>query len=471
MADTYRITCDLFEVPTEGPDRLLYAPRLGYVFRANADLVGLLADLEPVHPDTLNDAQRVVLEDLVERGILNGDPDPPVVRQEAGAYAPTQVTLFPTNRCNLRCTYCYAAAGDLPPNRLSMEHATRAIDRVIENILQKKRRRLSLGFHGGGEPLLEWRLVQHIVAYAETRCATEGLDLGVNSATNGVLSRSQCEWIIRHFKSLNISFDGLPDVQDEQRPLPGGEGSFRLVDKTLRFLDRHGFPYGIRSTISLLNVERMEECLTFIAGHYKTRTIHFEPLFYCGRCKTTGVMSPPMASFAENYKRCLDRAATLGVKLTYSGSRVENLTSCFCGVSNDNFAVTPDGDITACFEVTSRDDPRAETFVIGRIGEAGHLDVDEGKRRALRDLTVDHLPYCRNCFAKWHCAGDCVTRIGHSNYAGPRGHERCLLNRNLLAHRLEKLLDGSGNGDENSRTVASADEAAANRPNGRRNHA
>ncbi len=471
MADTYRVTCDLFEVPTGGPDRLLYAPRRGYVLRANADLVGLLGDLESVHPDTLNDEQRAVLEDLVEQGILNGDPDPPVVRQEAGAYAPTQVTLFPTNRCNLRCTYCYAAAGDFPAKRLSMEHATGAIDGVIENILQKKKRRLSLGFHGGGEPLLEWRLVQDIVAYAETRCAKEGLDLGVNSATNGVLSRSQCEWIIRHFKSLNISFDGLPDVQDEQRPLPGGKGSFPLVDQTLRFLDRHDFPYGIRSTISLLNVDRMEDCLEFIAKHYKTRTVHFEPLFYCGRCKTTGVMSPPMASFAEHYKRCLDRAATLGVKLTYSGSRLENLTPCFCGVSNDNFAVTPDGDITACFEVTSRDDPRAETFVIGRIEKAGRIAVDAAKRRALWDLTVDHLPYCKDCFAKWHCAGDCVTRIGHSDYAGPRGHERCLLNRSLLAHRLEKLLDGSGHGDGGDQPAGPVAETRPKRHNGRIHHA
>lgn len=443
MADGYRITCDLFTLPAEGDNHILYAPRQGFACVANPDLVNLLTDLDRLDVEALNREQRTALDFLDHKGVLNGSQEAPLNTTLPETYAPTQVTLFPTNQCNLRCTYCYASAGDLEPQTLDWHYATRAVEHVIENLKAQRGTHLSLGFHGGGEPLFPWPLIKRIVTYAEERCAEENLELAVFSATNGVLSRQQLAWIVDHFTSLNISFDGLPDVQDAQRPLPGGKGSFPFVDRTMRFLDEHDFSYGLRSTISLLNVHRMEECVDFIGRHYKVKAVHFEPLFYCGRCKTSGTLSPAMQTFAEHFQQSVEKARAYGIKLTYSGAQIENLTSSFCGVSNDNFSVTPDGYITTCFEVTSRDDPRAETFFIGRIDEAGRLDVDEQKRAYLHGLKVHNLDYCNDCFAKWHCAGECATKLGHTDYTGPRGHERCALNRQLVAHRIRQLVEGS----------------------------
>ncbi len=447
MAEPYRLTTDLFVLPADDDNPVLYAPRRRFACAATPEVANLLSDLEDLDREKLTPDELGVLELLRGHGILNGPEESPLASPPSEVYQPTQVTLFPTNQCNLRCTYCYASAGDFAPLRLGWPTATAAIERVIDNLKALGGSHFGLGFHGGGEPLFDWPLVQRIVTYAEGRCAEESLKLGVYSATNGVLGLRQLEWIVAHFDSLNISFDGLPDVQDAQRPLPGGKGSFARVDRTVRFLDEHKFTYGLRSTVSLLNVERLVECVDFIGTRYKTRMLHFEPLFYCGRCRTSGVLSPEMTAFADHFEAAAQRAQTYGIRLTYSGSQIENVTNSFCGVSRDSFAVTPDGYITTCFEVTSKEDPRAETFFIGRINEEGKIEVNEEKRSFLHSLTVENLDFCRNCFAKWHCAGDCVTKLGHSDYAGPRGHERCAVNRRLAAYRIRRLLAGTSGSD------------------------
>ena len=442
MADQYSVTCDLFTLPYQNGNHLLYAPRLGFACIANSDLVSLLANLETLDIAALNAEQRAALDYLDRKGVLNGSQEVSRLKTFPEKYAPTQVTLFPTNQCNLRCTYCYASAGDWQPQVMDWFYATSAIERVIENLKPAGAKSMLLGFHGGGEPLFPWELIKRIVTYAEARCAKDGLQLAVFSATNGVLSERQLEWIVKHFQSLNISFDGLPHVQDYHRPLPGGKGSFEFVDRTMRVLDAHGFTYGVRSTISSYNVDLMEESLDFIGRNYKVKSVHFEPLFYCGRCKTSGTLNPEMQKFADNFRRCEAKCATYGIALTYSGCQIQTLTSSFCGVSCDNFSVTPDGHITTCFEVTSKSDPKSETFFIGRIGDDGNLEIDEKKRRFLHSLTVDKLDFCKDCFAKWHCAGECAAKLGHGDYAGVRGHDRCELNRQLIAHRIGQLVEG-----------------------------
>lgn len=443
VSDKYKITCDLFSLPYRDGLQVLYAPRLGFVCSANEPLIDLLAHLDSLDSDALTSEQRSALAYLTEKGVLNGTPPGPLTPPNPGPFTPTMTTLFSTNQCNLRCRYCYASAGDRAPLTMDWRYATAAVYLIIQNAAEKGHQAAQLGFHGGGEPLLPWKFIQNIVRYAQELCDKAGLRLLVHAATNGLLSQRQLEWIIVHFQGLNISFDGLPDIQDRHRPLPNGMGSFEFVDKTLRFLDERGFNYGLRSTISAFNVERMEESLDFIAHHYKVRRVHFEPLFLCGRCRTSDDLNPDLKSFSENFQQCETRCADYKIVLTYSGCRIETLTDSFCGVSRDNFSVTPDGYITACYEVTSRDDPKSETFFIGRINDQGQLEINEAKRRFLQSLKVENLNFCQDCFAKWHCAGDCAAKLDHTDYAGPRGHDRCRLNRELTAHRIIALLEGT----------------------------
>ena len=443
MSGKYNVTCDLFTVPYKDDMKILYAPRLGFVCTANHDLVNLLSDLDTIDENSLNKDQKAALEFLDNKGILNGSKEVSVIKSFPEKYSPTMVTLFPTNQCNLRCRYCYASAGDNNPKFMDWHIATSAVNQVITNLKNNNLELMSLGFHGGGEPLFPWQFIKRIVTYTENLCAKEGLKLVVFSATNGLLSEQQLEWIIKHFNNLNISFDGLPHVQDYHRPLPDGKGSFEFVDRTMRFLDSHNFDYGVRSTISSYNVELMEETIDFIGQNYNVKNVHFEPLFYCGRCKTSGSINPEFKIFSKNFQKCETKCRPYSIAFTYSGCKIETLTSSFCGVSSDNFSVTPEGYITSCYETTSKNDPKSETFFIGRISKDDRLEIDKKKRQFLNSLTVGQLIYCKDCFAKWHCAGECAVKLGHTDYTGKRGHDRCELNRQLIANRISNILEGT----------------------------
>ena len=442
MNKKYMITADLFTLPYKDDDSILYAPRVGFACVVNPDMVGLLADLNSIHIDNLNVEQKAALDFLDNKGILNGSDEYDCVKELPEKYTPTMVTLFPTNQCNLRCTYCYASAGEWKSLTMDWQTAVNAVELVIHNLIEKGAKHFSMGFHGGGEPLLPWEFVKRIVMYVEERCAEEGMDPFIYAATNGVLSEKQLEWIIKHLRNLNISFDGLPHVQDYQRPLPNGKGSFEFVDRTMKFLDEHDFQYGMRGTVTDYNLELMEETIDFVGHNYKVKSVHLEPLFYCGRCKTSGTMKPDIEKFAENFMRCESRCVPFGIQLTYSGCHLEFLRNSFCGVSSDNFSVTPDGHITSCFEVTDKSDPKSEVFFIGKVLKDGNIELNEEKRKYLHSLTVDHLDYCQDCFAKWHCAGECAAKIEHGHYRGDRGNERCQLNRQLIRNRLIGIIEG-----------------------------
>ena len=82
-------------------------------------------------------------------------PDPihamrPDERRGASLY------LFPTNRCNLGCVYCYASSGPAGGQPLSVDDAALAIDRFFDE-LRAEVAHVSLVFHGGGEPTSRFR--------------------------------------------------------------------------------------------------------------------------------------------------------------------------------------------------------------------------------------------------------------------------------------------------------------------------
>jgi uncharacterized protein len=432
MNKTYQISCDLFQLDYKEENKILYAPRLGFSFVANRDLQNLIAMITANEIKEYSEEQIKVLDFLESKGVFNQNKEREV---------DNPVTIFPTNECNLRCIYCYASAGDFNPMTIDWLYVESSINFVINNLKEADEKVFKLGFHGGGEPLFKWDLIKKIVSYAELKCKENDLQLTVDSATNGILSKQQLDYIIEHFVSLNISFDGNIFSQNFHRPFPSGEGSFEIVDKTIKYLDSKDFKYGIRSTISSRTIDQMQDCLKFIIKNYKAKHLHFEPIANTGRCEYNNELTIDLKQFSEEFAKCEEIAKKADVYLTYSGCRFDTLANAFCGVSCDNFAVTPDGYIAACFEVTSKDDPRSEKLFIGRIDEQGEIKINKAKRDYINSIRVENLEYCNNCYAKWHCGGECITKIGHDDYKGPRGNARCELNRELIKQKVIKFIE------------------------------
>ena len=434
----------------EGP--ILYAPLAGLIARANATAIqaALAFARDPSSYDAMDKDQRFVVDELRERGFFAGHTRP----SHDTDFRPTQVTLFPTNRCNLRCSYCYAFGGEgggsgEPLTTMRLEVAQRAIDLIARNAKERAAEgapihNFLVSIHGNGEPFCAFDLIREIVFYGQDVAEELGVPAVFNAATNGVLSEEQLDFVVANFGSINISFDGLPAFQDANRPTANGRGSFVAVDRTMRRLGEAGVNFGIRTTVTANMVDSMADIVSFVADNYPgLEQLHFEPVWECGRCKKSSNAMPSSKVFIKRYLEALAVGQERGVRLVYSGARQDMLVDSFCKVSSGSFTVTPTGDVTACYEVSYATDPRSKRFFFGRFDvRKGDFVFDEQKLKELSNLNVHNIRYCDNCFCRWHCAGDCAAKVLDGiDLHEHHGSVRCEINRTLTLNQIQRRLD------------------------------
>ena len=442
---------ELFVLRDEsGP--ILYAPLGSLIARANEPAVAaaLAYAHDPSSLENMTEDERMVVETLGERGFFEHRAFP---RHKVG-FQPVQVTLFPTNNCNLRCSYCYAFGGEgggngEPLTRMDLRVAQRAIDIIARNARERRDagepvRNFLVSIHGNGEPFCAYDLIREIVWYGQD--VAEELDIPAvfNAATNGVLSDEQLDFVIANFHSVNVSFDGLPAFQDANRPMAGGRGSFTQVDHTMRRLGEAGIGFGIRTTVTAAMVDAMPDIVTFVADNYHgLEQLHFEPVWECGRCVTSDNSMPSSEVFVKRYLESLEVAHEKGLRLVFSGARQDMLVDTFCKVSSGSFTVTPTGDVTACYEVSYRSDPRSERFFFGYFDfEQGDFVFDQEKLDALSSLNVHNIRFCDDCFCRWHCAGDCAAKVLDGiPLEEHHGSVRCQISRALTLNQIQRKLD------------------------------
>jgi uncharacterized protein len=200
-----------------------------------------------------------------------------------GPPRPTSATLLLTNACNLRCRYCYAAAGEAAPAYMRPETARRAIDFVAANAVAAGTPSFEVNYHGAGEPTAHWTLLEESHRYARGVAQACGLRLRASLTTNGALTNTKRAWIVSHLDSATLSFDGLPEVQDANRPFPSGRGSSDIVLATLRAFDRAGFRYSIRMTVTADAAACMAQSVGYLCRRFRPRAIQVEPLYRMGR--------------------------------------------------------------------------------------------------------------------------------------------------------------------------------------------
>ena len=135
-----------------------------------------------------------------------------------------QVTLCLTHDCTLRCPYCYA--GEKRRKAMPWEVAKAAIDRTVAwQLAHYPEKDYVLGFFGG-EPLLEWDLLQRADAYAADAARAAGLRFGRTVTTNlTLLDRGKADWLRARRYKLGLSIDGSPAMHDANRRFPDGRGS------------------------------------------------------------------------------------------------------------------------------------------------------------------------------------------------------------------------------------------------------
>lgn len=157
-----------------------------------------------------------------------------------GKRIPLFVGAALTNRCDGECIYCRRAGpeGD--------ELDTAAWIGLLEQMARAGTFRVSFT---GGEPL-----VREDVGRLMFEAQRSGLT--VNLCTNGYLLESRLDEVVRA-DSLTLSYDGPEDVMDGLR----GKGSHTRALRGLGAALGAGMPCSLHATLSVLNVDRVDEIL------------------------------------------------------------------------------------------------------------------------------------------------------------------------------------------------------------------
>jgi uncharacterized protein len=440
------LTSELYSVPLEEDRFLIYAPLQHSAFIGNGEVARRIRFLQSGAGalDAPDPWLATLVQLLAALGMVRHGPETPPVRRCEGEPQPLSVTLFLTNSCNLRCRYCYASSGDFAPKSMTIETARNGIDFVFNNAAARNADRVHVGYHGGGEPALNWAVLTASTAYARECASKQAVRLNVSLATNGVLSDRRIDWVVGNVNSATVSFDGLPAVHDRNRvTVVGGPTSDRVMHTMKRF-DEAGFQYGVRATVVADQVARLPESVEFICAGFRVKNIQVEPVYQIGRGRAAE--SADAEAFVASFREARGRAEKYGRKLRFSGARIGSVSNHFCSATTDSFCLSPDGNVTSCFEAFSEDAPLASTFFYGRPGPApATYEFDHQVLSGLRASGVENRAYCRECFAKWTCAGDCLYKVlTTSGDREPGEAGRCQIIRELTKDLILKNLADSG---------------------------
>lgn len=309
-----------------------------------------------------------------------------------------RVTLIVTTDCNLRCKYCYVAAGD-HPEYMPLWLARKAIGFAVPPEAEE----LFISFFGG-EPTLNFEVIRGVIQGIES----SSLQFRPIISTNGVVPDDVLQFLIEKDFIIKISLDGPPDIQDQYRVFADGRPTSEIIESTLRTLTREGIQPRVRVTLTNETLVRVEEIIEYLAS-VGVNIVHMELVSQRGRAREQGFERPTPDEYVEAIVSAIEHCRRKGIQfVTSSLLRLFAPATHYCtSLSGRKFVFTPDGLITSCIE-TQNYLTAPPQFVLGRyVPEKGTYGCDWS--RTVPDIR-NIMRKCKQCPLVSVCCGGCPIR-------------------------------------------------------------
>ena len=154
-----------------------------------------------------------------------------------------------TERCNLKCAYCYAAGQPKPD--MTPEMAVKAVELCCQpgEVLRVQ--------FTGGEPLLNFPVMDAVYQYGKST----GRKLILAVQTNGTLLTPElCRWLKKTGCAVGVSLDGA-GAGNGLRVFPDGSESFSHITQGIRCLGQEGLRCNVTTVISSANSGTLPQIL------------------------------------------------------------------------------------------------------------------------------------------------------------------------------------------------------------------
>jgi uncharacterized protein len=148
-------------------------------------------------------------------------------------FAINRCTLDLTEKCNLRCKYCFTYG--VGRRDIDYKQAVKTIDWIFQDeVCQSNEVQLDWW---GGEPILKFDLMKRLTEYAVQKAAKEKKRIMIGGTSNVTLwDKDVVDWMNQTKAYFMMSIDGIREVQDKYRPTRMKESSFDMIIKRLPYI-------------------------------------------------------------------------------------------------------------------------------------------------------------------------------------------------------------------------------------------
>ncbi len=362
-----------------------------------------------------------------------------------------------TLRCNLTCAYCQASArtGGEKDFDMTEETATRVVDTAFQSPSQT----ITLEFQGG-EPLLNWPIIEHIVKYANKKSLTENKNVYYSLVTNlQHLTDHQLQFLVDNEIGITTSLDGPAHLHDLHRGAGSHQKTITNLIKAREYykekyilrlpgalmtMTRHSLPYPIEIIDQYAQLQQesiqLRKVSPFGLAAREMQNFDFTPQQYIQFYQQA---LQHIINLNQNGTRITERTAYLYLLKILTDQPVNHMDMRNpCGAAIGQIAYNHNGDAYTCDEGRMMSMMGDEQFRLGNVHQNTYqqlMDNDTSRTLCIASC-LESIPACDLCAYKPWC-GTCPIHnyTTEGDIFGRQYHnDRCLINKGiidtLLAH-------------------------------------
>lgn len=305
-----------------------------------------------------------------------------------------KMKLTLTTNCNSNCNYCFV---DKTNQRMTFEVAKKSVDLLVESPGEDKL--LSLY---GGEPFLEFPLIEQIVIHARKREKTFKKRLIISICSNLLLlDERKLNFLKKYGLKVTVSIVGERDVHDKFRAATGRESAYDRVVANLKLLasELPSADIGISFVVLPELSRRMEEYFFHILSLGISNNINFEIIQEFEKWRKVD-----RKNFVSGFHRILLRVMKLisendfifinPVSWELGRRKLTDSYGVPCQIRY-NIEVYPSGDMAFSPFLLNGDENSRNQFLIGNIKQG----LNEKFKNCVFDGASDE---CRECESKYY---------------------------------------------------------------------
>lgn len=351
-----------------------------------------------------------------------------------------------TTSCNMNCIYCQANNGTKKTaDVMDKDTATRAVDIALESPS------LNITFEfQGGEPLLNYPIIKHIVEYAEKKKGEKHIAYSLVSNLT-LLTEEMLDFFKTHHIGLSTSLDGDKPLHNKNRPYPNKNGTYSEVASAIDRIRKAGLDVGAIQTTTRSSLSHAKEIVdTYCDLGFSS--IFIRPLTPLGCASRVwneiGYMPEEFCSFyqeiltyiigknKDGYRLQENYAATLFSKILhgYPANYMELRSPC--GAALGQMAYYANGDVFTCDEGRMLFEMGNNAFRLGNVFENCYTDLIKAPvcRTICLSSITESVPGCSDCVYQPFCGICPVVNIALYNDLLPKTphNYRCGLSSGIL---------------------------------------